>query len=217
MRIGILGTGNMADALATQWVRAGHQVMIGGRSPEKAARLAKKIGAGAVAGRPREAAGYGQATLLVVHHEGVLGMLDEAGAGEGSLAGRALIDCTDPVVHESWTLWTGDGPSMARRIAAAAPGAHVVKAFNLCHVDVWRRTPPAFGGRPLAVPLCGDDAGALETVRTLVTDMGCVPLDGGGLDRAGLLEATAVFLIGLWFGGADPITMLPPVEAATGG
>jgi predicted dinucleotide-binding enzyme len=56
----------------------------------------------------------------------------------------------------------GVDPSAAERIAAAAPDARVVKAFNLCHVDVWRLTPPVFDGRPLAVPLCGDDERALS-------------------------------------------------------
>ncbi|MFC5027935.1 MULTISPECIES: hypothetical protein [Streptomyces] len=107
-------------------------------------------------------------------------------------------------------LTTDGGPSAARRIAAAAPGAHVVKAFNLCAAGVW--AAPTEG---LAVPLCGDDANALALVRTLVTDLRAVPLDAGGLDRAGYLEATAAFVIGIWFAGGDPRTVLPPLEHST--
>src|SRR4051794_24076762 len=44
-------------------------------------------------------------------------------------------------------------------------------------------TPPVFDGTPLAVALCGDDPGALERVRSLVADLGCDPVDGGGLER----------------------------------
>jgi hypothetical protein len=89
----------------------------------------------------------------------------------------------------------------------------VVKAFNLCHESVWRLTPPVFGGRPLAVPLCGDDEDAFTVVRRLVRDLGCEPLNAGGLDRAGLLEATAALLIGLWVGqGADAQAIAPPLE-----
>ncbi|MYV66752.1 NAD(P)-binding domain-containing protein, partial [Streptomyces sp. SID2131] len=36
MRIGVLGTGDMADALATHWVRAGHEVLVGGRDARRA-------------------------------------------------------------------------------------------------------------------------------------------------------------------------------------
>lgn len=50
MRIGVLGTGNMADALATHWVRAGHEVFIGGRDEPKARGLAGRVGGGAGTG-----------------------------------------------------------------------------------------------------------------------------------------------------------------------
>ncbi|WP_301175890.1 hypothetical protein [Actinomadura geliboluensis] len=76
--------------------------------------------------------------------------------------------------------------------------------------------PPEFGGRPLGVPLCGDDAEALAAVRTLVADLGCVPMDGGSLERAGLLEAAAAFVVGLWVAGEDPSAMLPPPAFAGG-
>jgi predicted dinucleotide-binding enzyme len=55
----------------------------------------------------------------------------------------------------------------------------------------------------VAVPLCGDDPDALAIVRRLVSDIGCEPLDGGGLDRAALLEATAAVVIGLAVAGKD--------------
>ncbi|WP_327010816.1 NAD(P)-binding domain-containing protein [Dactylosporangium sp. NBC_01737] len=45
MRIGILGTGNMAAALGGAWAGAAHQVLIGGRDPAKAAAVAQRIGA----------------------------------------------------------------------------------------------------------------------------------------------------------------------------
>ncbi|MGP3948918.1 NAD(P)-binding domain-containing protein [Streptomyces sp. 7N604] len=51
MRIGILGTGDMADALGTQWARAGYELLIGGRTPSRAAALAERIGARGPDGR----------------------------------------------------------------------------------------------------------------------------------------------------------------------
>ena len=65
-----------------------------------------------------------------------------------------------------------------------------------------------FGGRPLSVPMCGD---AVDVVAPLVEDLGCRPVDAGGLDRIGLLEATAAFMIGLWFAGEDAQAVLPPL------
>ncbi|GAA5038440.1 NADPH-dependent F420 reductase [Streptomyces siamensis] len=210
MRIGTLGAGNMADALATQWARAGHDVCVGARDPGRAARLARRIGGRA--GDLREAAEFGtDAVLLALPYAAVT----EVVAGlEEPLRGRVLIDCVNPV-GPGFALRTAGGPSAAERVAAAAPGARVVKAFNLCHEDVWRLTPPVFSGRPLAVPLCGDDAQALDVVRRLVRDLGCEPLDAGGTARAGLLEATAALLIGLWVGeGADAQAIAPPREFA---
>lgn len=187
----------MSDALGTRWRRAGHEVLAGGRSR----------------GGLREAAEFGtDAVLLAVPYEAVV----EVVAGlEQALRGRVLVDCTNPVGHPGFRLLTAGGPSAAERIAATAPASHVVKAFNLCHEDVWRRTPPVFDDRPLAVPLCGDDEGALTVVRRLVHDLGCEPLNAGGLERAGLLEATAALLIGLWVGeGADAQAIAPPLEYA---
>ncbi|MYX54675.1 NAD(P)-binding domain-containing protein, partial [Streptomyces sp. SID8382] len=85
MRIGVLGTGRMADALGTQWARAGHDLFIGGRSRPKAQALAARIGHGARAGSLREAAGFGEVALLAVAYEGVEAALEAAGAAEGTL------------------------------------------------------------------------------------------------------------------------------------
>jgi 8-hydroxy-5-deazaflavin:NADPH oxidoreductase len=210
MRIGVLGAGNMADALATQWARKGHEVRIGARAPEKAVALAGRVGHGAEGGTLRKAAEFGEAVLLAVTHEGVEDALSQA----GPLTGRVLLDCTNPMEPPFERLKTDGGPSAARRVADLT-GARVVKAFNTCPDTVWRMAPPEFGGRPLGVPLCGDDPDALAVARRLVTDLGCVPLDGGGLARAGLLEATTAFLVGLWTAGEDPLTMLPPSGVVT--
>lgn len=212
MRIGILGAGHMADALGTPWTRAGHEIMVSGRDPAKAAALAERIGPAARAGTWAEAVAFGEVILLAVRDDGVAAVLEASGASGGALDGRVLIDCTNSVVPGRFTLGTHPGPSVAERVAETATGARVVKAFNLCHEDVWRMTPPAFHGTPLAVPLCGDDPDALATVGRLVTDLGCHPVEAGGLDRAGLLEATAAYLIGLWFGGHDPRATVPPIE-----
>ncbi|MFE4618477.1 NADPH-dependent F420 reductase [Streptomyces sp. NPDC056747] len=213
MRIGVLGTGNMAQALATHWVRAGHEVLVGGRDARKARLLATRMGGGTRYGDPGEAAGFGEVVLAALPYGAGA---EVVGAVRDRLEGRVLIDCSNPV-GPGFRLLTDGGPSAALRLARAAPGARVVKAFNLCHEDVWRMTPPVFDGRPLAVPLCGDDASALAHVEGLVRDIGCAPVAGGGLDRAGLLEATAALFIGLWVGeGADVQAIAPPLAFAAG-
>ena len=210
MRIGILGTGGMADALGAQWIRAGHEVLFGGRDLGRAEALARRRGG--VSGSLREAADFGTgAVLMALPWDAAVEM-----ARQLPLSGRVLIDCTNPV-GAGFRLLTAGGPTAAEQLAAAAgPEAHVVKAFNLCHEDVWRLTPPVFDGRPLGVPLSGDDAEALAVVRQLVRDVGCEPFAAGELDQgAGLLEATAALLIRLWVGeGVDAQSIAPPRELA---
>lgn len=213
LKIGVLGTGNMADALATHWVRAGHEVFVGGRDEGKARRLATRIGGSAGHGGPDEAARFGEVVLAALPYGAGT---DVVRALRGALSGKVLLDCANPV-GPGFRLLTEGGPSATRRLAAAAPGARVVKAFNLCHEDVWRMTPPAFDGQPLAVPVCGDDEAALARVYELVRDVGCEPVPGGGLDRAGLLEATAALFIGLWVAEqVDVRAIAPPLAYATG-
>ncbi|AZP15277.1 NADP oxidoreductase [Streptomyces aquilus] len=213
MRIGVLGTGNMADALATHWVRAGHEVVIGGRDARRAQRLATRIGGGARSAGLRAAADSAEVVLAALPFGAGA---DVVRGVHGALEGKVLLDCSNPV-GPGFRLLTDGGPSAAQQLAAAAPGAHVVKAFNLCHEDVWRMRPPVFDGRPLAVPVCGDDETALARVRELVRDVGCEAVAGGGLERAGLLEATAALFIALWVGeGADAQAIAPPLAFAAG-
>ncbi|NRQ40118.1 NAD(P)-binding domain-containing protein [Nonomuraea sp. NN258] len=243
MRIGILGAGDMADALGTQWVRAGHEVMVSGRDHDKAVALAERMTAeppaesatagssvptatagspvpsvaaetsvqsttagslvgSAVAGTWAEVAEFGEVVVVAVREAGLVEVLQAAGP---ALRGKPLIDVTNAASLPAY-----DPARPLAKLIGDLTGGHVVKAFNLCHVDVWRHTPPVFGGRPLAVPLCGDDPAALAAARRLASDLGCTPVDGGGLERATLLEATAAFVIGLWFGGVDAQAILPP-------
>ncbi|MET9958242.1 NAD(P)-binding domain-containing protein [Streptomyces sp. NPDC006326] len=213
MRIGVLGTGNMAQALAGHWARAGHQVLVGGRDQVRARDLAGRLGGDARHGSLSEAAGFGEVVLAALPYGAGVEVVTRV---RERLDGRVLIDCSNPV-GPGFRLLTDGGPSAALRLAGAAPGARVVKAFNLCHEGVWRMDPPVFDRRPLAVPLCGDEASALAVVEELVRAAGCVPVAGGGLERAALLEATAALFIGLWVGeGADAQAIAPPLAFATG-
>ncbi len=201
MRIGVLGAGMMAEALAGAWVQAGHEVLISGRTPQKSAELAKRIGASA--GTLREAAEFGEVILLAVRREGLAETLERAGAPEGTLAGKTVIDCGNAVDVTDFSLVTWEGKSLAEQAQHLAPGSHVVKAFNQAHARVWQMTPPSFAGRPLAVPYAGDDAGK-KIARRLIADLGAQPLDAGDLSQARHLEAMAIVIIRLLFSGYDP-------------
>jgi hypothetical protein len=202
----------MAAALGGAWTAAGHDVVIGGRSTGRAEQTAGRIGA-AGHGTLADAAGRGDVILVAVPAAEASPLV---GGLAGNLAGRTVIDCTNPVVPTSdgLMLSTGGTASVARQLAAAAPDAHVVKAFNLCHVSIWTLRPPTFEGVPLAVPYCTDRAEGASATETLISSLGCTPAPCGGLARAAYLEATAALAIGLWWAGRQPRTAFPSVAEA---
>jgi predicted dinucleotide-binding enzyme len=212
MRIGILGTGRLAAALGEGWARAGHEVVIGGRSRVKAEKLAERLEHEVLAVAPREAVTGRDAVLLAVSWDGVEEMLGMVGASEGVLQGMPLIDPTNAVMHGVGTLLTARGKTMAEWIAGLAPGARVVKAFHLFPADQW--TSPTGGDQSrVTVAMCGDDATALQVVGELVRDVGGVPATLGKLDRVRQLEEVAGFVIGLAFAGFDPGSAVPHVPS----
>jgi 8-hydroxy-5-deazaflavin:NADPH oxidoreductase len=212
MKIGVLGAGRMAEGLVPLWVEAGHEVMIGGRTPGKAQALAERVGARA--GTLRDAAEFGDVILLAVLYAGVDSTLEEAGAADGTLAGKPLIDVTNPVELEHFTLLTAPGTSLAEHIAEKTD-ARVVKALNQVHFHVYQQRA-RYDGRPLVVPMAGDEE-AKRVVAALTRDAGADPLDAGGLEQAHHLEAMAAVIIRVLYGGADPLTAFQLTSGAPDG
>ncbi|ONI69313.1 NADP oxidoreductase [Kribbella sp. ALI-6-A] len=211
MRIGILGNGLMAEALGGQWAKAGHEIFVGGRSPQRARKLAEQLSRASRGTQPaprggtlQEAAQFGPVVLLAVPAEAAIATVQAV-----DLRGRTLIDCTNAITHPGVVLAVD---AMAETISRYADQARVVKAFNLAADSVWRRAPQP--GQRLGVPICGDDREALDQVAVLVRDLGCEPIHAGGLQRARLLEATAAFAIGVWAGGGDTRELFPPRDQA---
>jgi predicted dinucleotide-binding enzyme len=200
MRLGVLGAGMMTEALVPHWLRAGHDVMIGGRTPAKAEELARRLGARA--GTLREAAEFGQVIFLAVLHAGVQPTLRGAGAADGVLRGKVLIECTN-AIDERMMVSTGPGASISEQIATVTQ-ARVVKAFNQVHAEVWKRAA-RYGGEPQLVPIAGDPDAKMVASR-LIRDAGGEPLDAGGLEHAHELEAMAAVVIRLLVGDADPLS-----------
>jgi 8-hydroxy-5-deazaflavin:NADPH oxidoreductase len=207
MDLGILGTGRLAAALGTAWSRAGHSLTIAGRSPDRAAALARNLSARSAS--PREAVVGRDAVLLAVSWLGAPEMLAAAGASDGTLAGGVLIDPTNAVEHGIGMLLTDPGTSEAQQISGLAPGAQVVKAFHLFPADHWLNPPERLDEGAAMVPICGDSPSALEIVGQLVRDAGANPAVLGPLTRARQLEEVAGFVIGLAFSGVDPNAAIP--------
>ncbi|WP_260194505.1 NADPH-dependent F420 reductase [Actinophytocola gossypii] len=182
-------------------------MLVGGRSPDKAATAATRMGGRAVT--PAEAVAGRDAVLVAVSWQGLPHILNDAGAAGGSLAGTPLIDPTNAVEHGVGELVTADRRAIAEHIADWAPGAQVVKAFHMFPADQWRE-----GAEPVTVVLAGDDENALRVTSRLVTDVGARPAVLGPLRRARQLEEVAGFTIGLAFSGVDPNAAVPRVPTS---
>jgi len=207
MKIGIIGAGRMAEALGARFAETGHQVFVGARDGVKAANLAQRIGVNADAGSPREAVWFGDLLILAVKRSAIAEALQLSGSDDGMLAGKILVDCNNLGPDPEGT------NSIAEEISLLSKGARVVKAFNCCHFEVWKLSPPVFDGRPLVVPICGDDTAAKEVVGNLIAGMGCRALDLGSLHKARHIEYLAAIVIGLLFSGFEANTVFNLITA----
>ncbi len=192
MNVGIIGTGNMGSGLGKWWANAGHKILFGSRDPQKAKALAQSIGPNAEGGAIPEAAGFGEAVLLAVNWANV----PEAIEAAGSLEGKILIDCTNPLTPDYMTCLVGFTTSGAEEIAKWAKGAKVVKAFNHIHARVMH-TGAEFGAERADVFFCGDDPPAKAAVADLIRDAGFNPVDSGPLQNARYIEPMTELLVQL--------------------
>jgi hypothetical protein len=190
MKIAIVGSGNVGAALATGWLRAGHEVTFGVREEGGNARhVARELGA---ASAPlAEAAGAAEVLVLAVPWSAVPQTL----AGCGDLHTKVLLDCTNPLLPDLAGLELGLTDSGAERVAALAQGARVVKIFNT--TGAANMLAPAYGKQALTMFLAGNDAEAKHVAEHLARDLGFAPTDAGPLTAARLLEPLAMLWITL--------------------
>lgn len=188
-RIGVLGSGDVAKTLAAGFRKHGHEVMIGSRSPEK---LAEWVAGqdGIKAGTFAEVAAFGEVVVLAVLGRAAEDALQLAGAA--NLAGKPVIDTTNPIAdappdHGVIRYFTGANESLMERLQQALPAAHLVKAFN--SVGSGFMVDPKFPGGTPTMFYCGNDAGAKATVAALIADFGWEPEDVGMVESARPLEA----------------------------
>jgi predicted dinucleotide-binding enzyme len=184
MNVTVVGTGNMARAIATRALAGGHHVTFVGTHLSKADKLADELRTEGPA-RSSEEVG-GDLVVLAVPYTQAPHAVRQHGA---RLTGRVLVDVTSPVdLSVLAPLDVSPFASGAEVIADVAPeGASVVKAFNTTFAGTLLAGSVA--GRPLDVFMAGDDADAKERVATLVRDGGMRPIDAGALARARELEA----------------------------
>lgn len=185
--IGIIGLGNMATAttIGTRAAKYGHTIELMRRNTAKAQALATQIGtAGTFGTKPA-----GDIVILAVLYAGAVDVVAHYG---DALAGKILIDNTNPFDADASGVMTTPGNSVARQIAAVAPeSAHVVKAFN-----------SIFGGviaenKPVDVFFADGTAEAKVSVAAFIESLNMRPRDVGALQMAHALECAGILLVGL--------------------
>jgi predicted dinucleotide-binding enzyme len=178
-KIGVIGSGNVGSEIGAVWVKAGHEVMFSSRHIEHDKSLAARLGAGARAGTPREAAAFGDALLVAVPY----GALPEVGKDLADLIkGKLVIDACNPFPHRDgeiadWAREKGAGLASAELL----PGARIVRAFNAvgaARMGSAYQQPGQFG-----MPIAGDDAEAVALASALIREIGYEPVMIGGLAR----------------------------------
>ena len=187
--VSIIGSGNMARAIGARAVKGGNRVEVASRDAVKAEALARTLGGGATAGK-FGAPPVGDIVILAVLYAGAVPVVAQYGE---ALAGKVIVDITNPFNADATGLVTADGSSMAQEIAKVAPAsAHVVKAFNTIFGHVL-----AQDGRNMDVLFAGDDAQAKKNVSAFIESLGLRPLDAGGLEMARWLEGAGLLVVGL--------------------
>ena len=191
--VSIIGSGNMANAIGTRAAKHGHTVELLGRNAAKTQALADQIGSAATVGAPG-ATPQGDIVFVAVRYDDVVSTV--AGYGE-SLAGKILVDISNPFNAEAIGLVTATGSSAAHEIAAVAPeSAHVVKALNTIFGHVLAK------GTPQDAFIAGDSAEAKATLAKFLESLELRALDVGGLEAAPILESAGLLLMGLARNGA---------------
>jgi predicted dinucleotide-binding enzyme len=196
MKIGIMGTGDVGQALGRGFVSLGHEVKMGSRDVgnEKSRAWAAKTGERASAGTFADAAAFADLAVLATLWSGTENALHLAGAR--NLAGKVVIDATNPLVfrhNAPPALALGHTDSGGEQVQRWLPESRVVKCFNI--VGHAHMVHPDFPGGPPDMFLCGNDAAAKRTVTEICQAFGWPVIDIGGIEGARLLEPICILWV----------------------
>lgn len=196
MKIGIIGSGNVGGTLGARWAQIGHEVTFSSRNPNSDVmkQLVARAGGNASAAKPADVARDNEVLLLSTPWLATR----EAIASLGDLSGKILIDLTNALLPNLQGLELGNTTSAGEQVAAWAPGAKVVKAFNTVGFNIMEN--PAFASDKAVMFYSGDDAGAKQTVKQLTIELGFDAVDAGPLRQARVLEPFALLWISLAYG-----------------
>jgi predicted dinucleotide-binding enzyme len=192
MKIGVLGTGMVGNAIASKLVALGHEVMMGSRTADnaKARTWARTAGAKGRVGAFAETAAFGEIVFNCTHGEHSLAALRAAGAA--NLDGKIVVDVAN--------ILTPEGPgleSLGEQIQKTFPHAKVVKTLNTINCNLMVAPDKLPGAH--TVFLSGNDTGAKKRVRDLLESFGWKDtIDLGDISTARATEGYVPLWVALW-------------------
>lgn len=187
MKIGIIGSGSMGQALGKCLVNIGHDVLFGTRTPDRLANWIETEGINARIGSYTEAAEFSDIILLITDWSNTRFAIEAA----GSLESKILIDCTNPDGADGF-YHTSNGriTSGAEDVAKWAHGAKVGKAFNHVYGLMLLEGTKFNEGLP-TIFYCSDYTETKKVIVELAKEIGLDPVDIGELKNARYLEPLA--------------------------
>jgi 8-hydroxy-5-deazaflavin:NADPH oxidoreductase len=188
MKVGILGSGDVGKVLAAGFLKHGHEVMIGTRTPDKLAEWGQRNPRGRIASFA-ETAKFSEIVVLAV--KGTVAAEALRAADSVNLAGKIVIDATNPIAEAPPTngvlkFFTDLNESLMERLQKEFAAARFVKAFNsvgnTCMVN------PQFKSGTPTMFICGNDDGAKKAVVGILAQFGWETADMGKAEAARAIE-----------------------------
>jgi len=185
MKIGILGSGGVAQSLGAGFLGRGDTVMLGTRDPAKLKEWLEQHPKASV-GSFKDAVTFGEIVVLATLGTAVVSVIESCGAS--AFEGKLVIDATNPLRFddEGPHLAVGFDDSLGEQVQRALPDARVVKAFNT--VGSQHMVHPQFESGPPTMFLAGNDDAAKQAVVSILHDFGWDAADLGGIESARYLE-----------------------------
>ncbi len=186
-KIGVLGSGQVAQVLASGFIKHGYEVMVASSDITKLSDWKTKNATGKL-GSFEETAMFGEILVLAVKGTSAESIIKSVASG---LSGKVVIDATNPIAAVPPTngvlsYFTTLSESLMERLQALAPQVRFVKAFNsvgnLCMVN------PMFAGGKPTMFICGNDRDAKREVATILDQFGWDPEDFGRVESARAIE-----------------------------
>ena len=187
-KIGIIGSGVVAQTLGAGFLKHGYQVMLGTSDTSKLAEWQKGAGADALVGSFADTAKFGEIIVLAVKGTIAKNLLGQL--GYENLNSKTIIDTTNPIAdapptHGVLKFFTNLDKSLMEELQETVPGANFVKAFN--SVGSPFMVNPSFESKPTMF-ICGNNENAKKEVSLIIDQFGWETADFGMAESARAIE-----------------------------